>query len=207
MIIKTANFVGSYPSLNLCPTDDRPEYAFIGRSNVGKSSLINMLVNISNLAHTSSQPGKTQTLNYFDINEQWYLVDLPGYGYAKTPKNIRQNWEKMVDDYLIGRMNMQCAFLLIDSCVPAQEVDIQFANWMGENQIPFVIVFTKTDKKKAKQNVGYLKQFQTEFLKYWEIFPTYFVSSSEKKEGRDEILNFIEDINRQFFEQLKADRK
>ena len=206
MIIKTAEFVGSYPSIKLCPTDEKPEYAFIGRSNVGKSSLINMLVNISNLAHTSSTPGKTQTLNYFDINKQWYLVDLPGYGFAKTPKNIRHNWERMMDEYLVERLTMQCAFLLIDSCVPAQEVDLEFANWMGENQIPFVIVFTKADKKKAKQNKGFLKQFQEEFLQSWEAFPTYFISSANKKEGRDEILDFIDDINKQYFEQLKASK-
>ena len=198
MIIESATYIASYPNYKLCPKANRPEYAFIGRSNVGKSSLINMLCRQKGLAHTSGKPGKTQSINYFDINKEWYLVDLPGYGYAHTPKNIRQNWRKMIEEYMIQRLSMQCAFLLIDSCVPPQEVDLEFADWMGANQIPFVIVFTKTDRKKAKKNADYLEQFQKEFMKNWETFPPYFVSSANTKEGREEILAFIDDINQQF---------
>lgn len=201
MIIKSANYIASYPNFKLCPKADRPEYAFIGRSNVGKSSLINMLCNQRGLARTSGKPGKTQSINYFDINEEWYLVDLPGYGYAHTPKNIRQNWRKMIEDYMTNRLSMQCAFLLIDSAVPPQEADLEFADWMGANQIPFALVFTKTDRKKAKKNSDYLEQFQKEFMKNWESFPPYFISSANTQAGREDILAFIEDINLRFSEQ------
>ena len=142
MIIKTIKFIGSFPAIKNCPKADRPEYAFIGRSNVGKSSLINMVTGIEGLARTSSTPGKTQHLNFFDVDGKWYIVDLPGYGFAKTPGHVRQSFKRMTDEYLVKRENLQCAFLLIDSCVPPQEADLAFADWMGENQVPFVLVFT-----------------------------------------------------------------
>ena len=178
---------------------DRPEYAFIGRSNVGKSSLINMLCNYKSLAKTSSQPGKTQTINYFDIDDQWYLVDLPGYGYARIADRTRQHWRKMINYYMTRRENLQCAFLLIDTCVPPQEKDIEFANWMGENQVPFVIIFTKKDKKKSQKYKTFFEDFEKAFLKHWSAMPTYFFSSSKTQAGREEILAFIEDINQQYY--------
>jgi GTP-binding protein len=202
MIIKNIKFLGSFPSLKLCPKAELPEYAFIGRSNVGKSSLINMITGVEGLAHTSSTPGKTQHLNFFNINNGWCIVDLPGYGYARTPKNIRESFKKMTEDYLSKRSTMLCAFLLIDSCVPPQEADIDFANWMGENQVPFVLVFTKTDRKKAHKNSNFVNEFKIEFLKYWNEFPNYFISSSDKKVGREEILKFIEETNRDYKESI-----
>ncbi len=203
MIIKTIKFLGSFPALKNCPKVVRPEYAFIGRSNVGKSSLINMVAGIEGLARISSTPGKTQHLNYFDVDEKWCIVDLPGYGFAKTPAHIRQSFKKMTDEYLLKRENLQCAFLLIDSCVPPQEADLAFADWMGENQIPFVIVFTKTDKKKSQKNDNFLTDFKNSMLQSWDEFPTYFITSSEKKTGRAEILNFIENINNAFYEKAE----
>jgi GTP-binding protein len=195
MIIKTIKFLGSFPALKSCPKADRPEYAFIGRSNVGKSSLINMITGVEGLARISSTPGKTQHLNYFDMDGKWYVVDLPGYGFAKTPGHVRHSFKKMTDEYLSKRETLQCAFLLIDSCVPPQEADLAFADWMGEHQVPFVIVFTKTDKKKSQKNENFLKDFKSAFMQNWEEFPRYFISSSETKTGREEILNFIESVN------------
>jgi len=200
MIIKTIKFLGSFPALKNCPNPDKPEYAFIGRSNVGKSSLINMITGVEGLARISSTPGKTQHLNFFDLDNNWFIVDLPGYGFAKTPGHVRSSFKKMTDEYLTKRQNLQCAFLLIDSCVPPQEADLAFADWMGENQVPFVLVFTKTDKKKSLKNENYLNDFKRAFLQSWEVFPTYFISSSEDKTGREELLNFIENINKAFYE-------
>ncbi len=204
MIIHKAQYIASYPSYKLCPPPDRPEYAFIGRSNVGKSSLINMLTAQKKLAHTSGKPGKTQSINYFNINDAWYLVDLPGYGYAHSPKHIRNNWQQMIEEYMIQRWTMQCAFLLVDSNIPPQEIDLEFANWMGAEQIPFAIVFTKTDRKKTKKNSDYLEQFQKEILKDWEAMPPYFISSANTGAGRAEILAFIEEVNQRFNEQSKT---
>jgi GTP-binding protein len=201
MIIKYIKFVGSYTTLKQCPKADRPEYAFIGRSNVGKSSLINMIADIEGLAKTSGTPGKTQMLNFFDVTNKWYMVDLPGYGFAKTPKRLRDAFKKMTEEYLTQRETLQCAFLLIDSCIPPQEADIEFANWMGENNVPFVIAFTKTDRKKADKNKNYVDNFKDELLKYWAEFPSYFVTSSEKKIGRGEILYFINELNKKFIQQ------
>jgi GTP-binding protein len=198
MIIKSIKFTGSYTTLKQCPKADRPEYAFIGRSNVGKSSLINMIADMDGLARTSGTPGKTQTLNFFDINNKWYMVDLPGYGFARTPKKLRESFKNMTEEYLTMRETLQCAFLLIDSCIPPQETDIDFANWMGENNVPFVIAFTKTDRKKADKNKNYVENFKTELLKFWSDFPMYFITSAEKKIGRNEILAFIDDINKKF---------
>jgi GTP-binding protein len=198
MIIKTIKFIGSFPELKGCPKAEKPEYAFIGRSNVGKSSLINMITGIEGLARTSRTPGKTQLLNFFEINSQFFIVDLPGYGFARTPKKIRATFKTMTEEYLAMRESLACAFLLIDSCVPPQEADIDFANWMGENQVPFVIVFTKTDRKKAAKNENYLENFKKQFLTYWDEFPTYFITSSEDKVGREEILSFVDKVNKNF---------
>ena len=204
MEIFNAQYLSSHTHLAQCPTADRPEYAFIGRSNVGKSSLINMLCNNKALAKTSSQPGKTQTINYYDIDDIWYLVDLPGYGYARIAQRTRQVWRGMISDYLTQRPNLQCAFLLIDSCVAPQKKDIEFANWMGAHRVPFVLVFTKTDRKKSAKNKTFFEDFQTAFLEHWEALPDYFFTSSKTKAGRDELLAFIDNINAQYFDYLDS---
>ena len=198
MQIKKADFIGSYPNYKLCPPPKYPEYAFIGRSNVGKSSLINMLCGRKNLAHTSGKPGKTQTINTFIVNNNWYLSDLPGYGFARASAMQRHKWKKMIPDYLLYRPNLQCAFLLIDSCVSPQKIDLEFADWMGENQIPFIIVFTKTDRKKSKKNKGFVKEFQAKILENWEVMPPYYLSSAETQVGRDNILGLIHETNQRF---------
>ena len=191
MQIKQVAFVGSYPKLALCPQGQMPEFAFIGRSNVGKSSLINMLCNQS-IAKVSHTPGKTQLINYFCINKRWHLVDLPGYGYAKAPAQLRKAWDKMVKEYLDESPNLYCTFLLIDSCIPPQEADLAFANWLGERGIPLAIVFTKTDRKKVKrENQNFLQDFKNALLENWTELPPLFKSSAETKQGREELLDFI----------------
>lgn len=200
MEIFHAKYISSHTKINQCPASDRPEYAFIGRSNVGKSSLINMVCNNKSLAKTSSQPGKTQTINYYDIDEEWYLVDLPGYGYARIAQRTRQVWREMIGTYFTSRPNLQCAFLLIDSCIPPQEKDIEFANWMGENRVPFVIVFTKHDKKKSSKNKNFFQDFKKAFLEHWNEMPQSFITSSKTKMGRDGILDFIENLNEQYYD-------
>jgi GTP-binding protein len=194
MEVQQTEFRGSFPSVQQCPADDRPEFAFIGRSNVGKSSLINMLTGRTNLARTSKKPGKTQLLNYFLINQQWHLVDLPGYGYAKISKKKRQEWERMIQDYLVKRLQMQCAFVLIDAMIPPQKIDIDFLDWLGKMRIPFVIVYTKTDRLKADELTQNLNAIRTELSNYWEPLPQEFITSSEKGIGRAEILSFIEEV-------------
>lgn len=194
MVIKSAEFIGSFPNLKSCPEDRLAQFAFIGRSNVGKSSLINMLCERKSLARVSNTPGKTQHLNFYKINENWYLVDLPGYGYAQTSKKNRQVFSKMIESYLRDGPNVKCAFVLIDANIPPQAIDIEFINWLGEKAVPFVIVYTKTDRlsyEKLKTNV---EQIQLELLKYWNSLPEQFVSSGRKSTGRDDILNFIEDV-------------
>jgi GTP-binding protein len=193
-------YISSHTKIDQCPTGDRPEYAFIGRSNVGKSSLINMVCNNKTLAKTSSQPGKTQTINYYDIDDAWYLVDLPGYGYARIAQRTRQVWKEMISTYFTSRPNLQCAFLLIDSCIPPQEKDIEFANWMGENRVPFVIVFTKHDKKKSSKNKEFFQDFKKVFLEHWNEMPQSFITSSKKKTGREPILELIETLNEQYYD-------
>ena len=196
MIVKTTRFVGSFVTPLQCPKPDIPEYAFIGRSNVGKSSLINMLTGHKSLAKVSNTPGKTQTINHFLINDDWYLVDLPGYGYAKVSKVQRAKWEKFIRNYLHKRANLQCVMLLIDSRIPPQEADLEFANWLGEWQIPFVIIFTKIDNKKYKpENI---EVFRKKMLETWENMPQTFLSSSPKRLGKKEILDFIDQINQNF---------
>lgn len=196
MIIKSAEYIGSFVNVNQCPEPNLPEYAFIGRSNVGKSSLINFLTGRKALARVSHTPGKTQTINHFLINKEWYLVDLPGYGYAKVSKTNRKKWEQFIRHYLLKRQNLQCVFLLIDSRIPAQKIDLEFANWMGSAYIPFVIVFTKTDDRKFKpKNIAAYKKV---LLQTWNELPPMFQTSSRLQIGKEELLNFIEDVNNRF---------
>lgn len=195
MEIKDARFVVSNTKVEKCPPPDRPEYAFIGRSNVGKSSLINMLTNKKSLAKTSGRPGKTQLINHFLINNEWYLVDLPGYGYAKVPKTERIKWEQFLRRYILNRENLYCLFVLIDSRHPAQEVDLKFMEWLGISEIPFSIIFTKTDKLKPGELQNNLKTYEEKMFETWETMPGYFISSAETQEGKEDILNFIDNIN------------
>lgn len=198
MIIKSATFICSNTKVSMLPVANMPEYAFIGRSNVGKSSLINMLVNQHGLAKTSQRPGKTQLINHFLVNEKWYIVDLPGYGYAKVSKSSREKWEKFIRNYITKRESLQCVFVLIDSRLEPQKIDLEFCCWMGEIQIPFALVFTKADKQstvKTDQNVAAFKKA----LKGWfEEIPANFVTSAEKSLGRDKVLDFIEEVNKDF---------
>ncbi|MEE1094756.1 MAG: ribosome biogenesis GTP-binding protein YihA/YsxC [Bacteroidales bacterium] len=194
MILKTAEFVKSSQYLEQCPQPDMPEFAFIGRSNVGKSSLINMLVDKKDLAKTSSQPGKTQLINHFIINKEWYLVDLPGYGYAKTSMENRKKWRKMIEDYLLKRVNLLTVFVLVDSRLEPQKIDLEFINFLGENQVPITLIFTKTDKQSAKKTEESLERFKESLSEYWEELPEIILTSSEKRVGRDEVLETIENI-------------
>lgn len=198
MKINEANYIGSFPSESKSPKDQKPEYAFIGRSNVGKSSLINLLCERKDLARVSNKPGKTQMLNFYLINTSWYIVDLPGYGYAKISKSKRHDWEKMIEGYLLRRNNLGCAFVLIDANVPPQEIDIEFINWMGKMQVPFVLVFTKTDRLKPDKLNRNIQEFRNELHKYWNEVPQHFVTSSTKRTGGEEILEFIESVNVNF---------
>ncbi|MFM8450814.1 MAG: ribosome biogenesis GTP-binding protein YihA/YsxC [Haliscomenobacter sp.] len=194
MEIHLAEFVGSYPHYRACPADDLPEFAFIGRSNVGKSSLINMLCRRNELARTSNKPGKTQLLNLYLVEKTWRVVDLPGYGYARVSKTQRKGWEKMIQDYLIQRPNLQCAFVLIDSNIPPQLIDIEFINWLGEIRVPFVLVFTKTDRLKPADLESNLAAVRQKLLETWHELPQQFVTSSAKGIGREEILAFIASV-------------
>lgn len=199
MIIKEVEFRGSFPSEALCPKQEIPEYAFIGRSNVGKSSLINMLCNRKGIAKVSNTPGKTQLINYFLINEDWFLVDLPGYGYAKISKKQRREWKHMIEEYLSIRANLQCAFILLDSRHDLQEIDKDFITWMGEAGVPFIIVYTKTDKLNPKQVPENIERIQQSLLEEWESLPQQFITSSVKQVGREDILTFIDSINQNFY--------
>jgi GTP-binding protein len=195
MIIKSAEFVISNTEISKCPEPTKPEYAFIGRSNVGKSSLINMLTNNKKLAKTSGRPGKTQLINHFEINESWYLVDLPGYGYAKTSKMNRFKWTKFIEEYLTNRENLMNTFVLIDSRLEPQKIDQEFMNWLGHNQIPFSMVFTKTDKLSSSALQKNMAKYKKEMLKTWEELPPVFITSSESKLGKENLLNYIEEVN------------
>ncbi|MDD2386303.1 MAG: ribosome biogenesis GTP-binding protein YihA/YsxC [Bacteroidales bacterium] len=196
MQIKTAEFLMSNTDLKKCPEANLNEYAFIGRSNVGKSSLINMLTNNSGLAKTSSTPGKTQHLNHFLINKSWYLVDLPGYGYAKMPKTLRAKFKSMIESYILKRTNLVALFVLIDCRHPAQKIDIEFLNWLGNNAVPFSLVFTKSDKLGVNSLSKSIDEYKLELLKYWETLPQIFVSSSVKVIGKEEILDYISELNK-----------
>lgn len=197
MVIRDASFLSSNTQVAACPPPDRPEYAFIGRSNVGKSSLINMLTSRLALAKTSSTPGKTQVINHFMINDEWYLVDLPGYGYARVSKSSRADWGKMIKAYLTKRENLTCVCVLLDSRHAPQAVDLEFMAWLGEAGVPFVMIFTKTDKQSATRTqelVGaYLRQMQEQ----WDELPRHFVTSAETGAGREEVLGFVTEVNRQ----------
>lgn len=194
MLIKSAKFSLSSPTVTLCPQSQLSEYAFIGRSNVGKSSLINMLAGTT-IAHTSSTPGKTRLINYFLINQEWHLVDLPGYGWAKVRKTERENFGKMIEDYISQRQQLRCLFVLIDIRLEMQAIDRQFMEWLGENDIPFVIIFTKADKLSKAQISEKLASYQIAMLENWEEMPMYFVSSSAKQTGKEEILAYIDTLN------------
>ena len=200
MEVKQVAFAGSYPTETQCPRDGKPEYAFIGRSNVGKSSLINLLTERKNLAHTSKTPGKTQLLNFFLVNGDWYLVDLPGYGYARISKGKRRQWEIMIQGYLSKRASLQCAFILVDANISPQQLDIEFINWLGEKQIPFVIVFTKSDRLKPEELEANINQVQQALLEHWNELPQQFITSAVGREGREDILQFIDGINKKFYE-------
>lgn len=202
MIIKQAAYLISSPSIENCPKPDKPEYAFIGRSNVGKSSLINMLCN-TQIAKTSASPGKTRLINHFIINAGWYLVDLPGYGYAKAGQSQRKQWEKMIENYLRKRENLITVFLLIDSRHKPQIIDLEFVNKLGEWQVPFTLVFTKADKEKAKVVERNVNDFLNAMKENWESLPLHFITSAVKKEGKEEILNFIEQCNGQTLKEIK----
>ncbi len=198
MKIKSAEFVISNTDYKLCPKETHPEYAFIGRSNVGKSSLINALVNRKNLAKTSGKPGKTQLINHFKINDSWFLVDLPGYGYASTSKTNRKMFKEMINKYLLNRKNLICLFVLLDIRHNPQSIDLEFMEKMGQEKIPFVMVFTKSDKISQTQISKNIKLYKTEMLKQWEYLPDMFITSSENQNGISEILKFIEEYNEEF---------
>lgn len=194
-VIKSAEFVISNSDVRKCPQDGKPEYAFIGRSNVGKSSLINMLTRRKKLAMTSATPGKTLLINHFIINDEWYLVDLPGYGYAKRSKTQNEKLQEIISDYVLGREQMTLLFVLIDSRHEPQKIDLEFIQWLGENGIPFAIIFTKADKLGKVQLAGNLAAYKKRLLEEWEELPPVFVTSSENATGRDEVLLYINDIN------------
>ena len=196
MEIKTAEFTLSAPTVGMCPQDTKPEYAFIGRSNVGKSSLINMLTNHKKLAKTSATPGKTLLINHFIINKEWYLVDLPGYGYAKRSKKEIDKLDQMIRGYILQREQLVNVFVLVDVRLEPQKIDLEFIEWLGVSSVPFAIIFTKADKltpNKARQAV---EAYKKTLLETWEELPPIFLTSAEKREGRDEVLQYIDDINR-----------
>ncbi len=198
MDITSAKFIISNTDIKKCPKADKPEYAFIGRSNVGKSSLINMLTGRKQLAKISGKPGKTRLINHFLINESWYLTDLPGYGYAKVSKKERNIWQGFTKDYILYRQNLMCLFVLVDIRHKPQQNDLEFMQHLGENGVPFVLIFTKSDKLSKKQIEDNTNFYKKELLKTWETLPDYFISSSVQKSGRDEILRFIHDTNQLF---------
>ena len=195
MHIKTATFVVSNQDVSKCPENNLAEYAFIGRSNVGKSSLINMLTNKKKLAKTSGRPGKTQLINHFLINEQWYLVDLPGYGYARVSKSSKKTFQKFITAYFRKRKQLVSAFVLVDIRHEPQQIDLNFMQWLGEHQIPFSIIFTKSDKLKPKAIERNVAHYQSTLNKSWEELPQHFITSSASYEGKEQLLNYIDSIN------------
>ena len=195
MVIKSAEFVISNSQVSKCPTTGLPEYAFIGRSNVGKSSLINMLTGKKGLAMTSQKPGKTQLINHFIINGAWYLVDLPGYGYARLSKDGREKLKTMIEDYTLERKELVCLFVLVDSRLEPQKIDLEFIQWLGEEGVSFALVFTKADKLTKGRLAANLEAYKARLLEEWEELPPIFVTSSEQQLGRNELLSYIEGIN------------
>ena len=196
MEIKNAEFTISAPNVSMCPADTKPEYAFIGRSNVGKSSLINMLCNNKKLAKTSATPGKTLLINHFVINKEWYLVDLPGYGFAKRAKTEIKKLDQMIRGYILQREQLVNVFVLVDIRLEPQKIDLEFINWLGESGIPFAIVFTKADKLNVTKTKASVALYEKTLSETWEELPRMFITSSEKKTGKDDILNYIEEINK-----------
>lgn len=201
MEIKQAEFTLSSPNVTMCPKDSKPEYAFIGRSNVGKSSLINMLCNNKRLAKTSATPGKTLLINHFIINREWYLVDLPGYGYAKRSKSEIKRLEQMIHGYILQREQLVSVFVLVDIRLEPQKVDLEFITWLGESSVPFAIVFTKGDKLNVSQRRTNVEAYKKTLSETWEEMPPMFVTSAEKKFGRDELLDYIDSINKSLKEE------
>ena len=196
--IKEAEFLMSNQDYKRCPKPDRPEYAFIGRSNVGKSSLINMLTGRNALAKTSSKPGKTQLINHFSIDQSWYLVDLPGYGYAKVSKKLRGKFKGLIYHYLENRENLMCVFVLIDSRIPPQKLDLEFMAWLGKNHVPFVMCFTKAEKLKPEELEANLKTYEETMYKDWAFLPDRFVTSAISGMGKEEVTGFIQETNKLF---------
>lgn len=205
MIIKKAEYVISSPNVALCPKGNLLEYAFIGRSNVGKSSLINMLTGHRGLAKTSQMPGKTMLINHFLINNAWYLVDLPGYGYAKRSKKEQDKLTRMIEDYVLQREQMVNLFVLVDSRHEPQKIDLEFMDWLGENNIPFSIIFTKADKLTGGKANGNVQHYLSILKKSWEELPPHFLTSSETRLGREEVLDYIDQINQQLIESLEEE--
>lgn len=197
MEIKSAEFVISNTEVRKCPEGTRPEYAFIGRSNVGKSSLINMLTARKGLAMTSQKPGKTLLINHFLINKEWFLVDLPGYGFAQRGKEGRENIRRIIESYVLQRPQLTCLFVLLDCRHEPQKIDLEFMEWLGENEVPFAIIFTKIDKISRGRLTENLNKYKERLLETWEELPPILLSSSETKDGREEILDYIQSINRQ----------
>ena len=197
MEIKKAEFTLSAPMVSMCPADNKPEYAFIGRSNVGKSSLINMLTNNKKLAKTSATPGKTLLINHFIINNEWYLVDLPGYGYAKRSKKEIEKLDQMIRGYILQREQLVNVFVLVDIRLEAQKIDLEFIEWLGLSSVPFAIVFTKADKLSAAKVSASVEAYKKVLLETWEELPPIFITSAEKRQGRNEVLDYIDQINKE----------
>ncbi len=204
MEIQHADFIGSFTTNSQCPQDRKPEYAFIGRSNVGKSSLLNMLTGRKDLARVSKSPGKTQHLNFYLLNRVWYLVDLPGYGYAKISKTKRQEWSKMIDRYLSQRKSLCSAFILLDLSIDPQKIDLEFIERLGQMQVPFAIIYTKVDKIKTGQRKKHLQKYEDALLASWSSMPPYFITSSTSREGKKELLAFIEEVNQQYLNYIQS---
>lgn len=205
MEITSAEFIVSNSRADMCPKTGFPEFAFIGRSNVGKSSLINMLTKKPKLAMTSSTPGKTLLINHFLVNKEWYLVDLPGYGYAQRGKKMMDKIQKLIEYYILERMEMTCLFVLIDSRHSPQKIDLEFMEWLGENAVPFAIVFTKADKQSVGKTKENIQHYLEQLSQWWETLPPYFITSAEKKTGRHELLDYIEQINLSLKRKIPAD--